>query len=132
MAACFHLMYYAFWFRLYTGLLMSSVSTLFFTCFFCFLIFFCINSVTLTLTQYFALENVNNRTTNNTIIWDKIFKSGPSKICGRQPLKNLKFLFRFLKGCLPQILLGPPFNTLSHFTVFLDICFTPTVLHQPM
>ena len=132
MAACFHLMYYAFWFRLYTGLLMSSVSTLFFTCFFCFLFFFCINSVTLTLTQYFALENVNNRTTNNTIIWDKIFKSGPSKICGRQPLKNLNFHFRFLKGCLPQILLGPSFNTLSHFTVFLDICFTPTVLHQPM
>ena len=22
-------------------------------------------------------------------IWDKVFKSGPSKICGRQPLKNL-------------------------------------------
>ena len=24
------------------------------------------------------------------VIWDKIFKNGPSKICGRQPLKNLK------------------------------------------
>ena len=23
-------------------------------------------------------------------IWDKVFKSGPSKICGRQSLKNLK------------------------------------------
>ena len=22
--------------------------------------------------------------------WDKVFKSGPGKICGRQPLKNLK------------------------------------------
>ena len=22
--------------------------------------------------------------------WDKVFKSGPSKICGRQPLKSLK------------------------------------------
>ena len=22
--------------------------------------------------------------------WDKVFKNGPSKICGRQPLKNLK------------------------------------------
>ena len=22
--------------------------------------------------------------------WDKVFKSGPSEICGRQPLKNLK------------------------------------------
>ena len=32
-------------------------------------------------------------------IWDKVFKSGPSKFCGRQPLKNL---------------LSPLFNTLSH------------------
>ena len=24
------------------------------------------------------------------IIWDKVFKNGPSKICGRQPLKKLK------------------------------------------
>ena len=24
------------------------------------------------------------------INWDKVFKNGPSKICGRQPLKNLK------------------------------------------
>ena len=23
-------------------------------------------------------------------IWDKVFKNGPIKICGRQPLKNLK------------------------------------------
>ena len=23
-------------------------------------------------------------------LWDKVFKNGPSKICGRQPLKNLK------------------------------------------
>ena len=23
-------------------------------------------------------------------IWDKVFKKGPSKICGRQPLKDLK------------------------------------------
>ena len=22
--------------------------------------------------------------------WEKVFKNGPSKICGRQPLKNLK------------------------------------------
>ena len=22
--------------------------------------------------------------------WDKVFKDGPSKTCGRQPLKNLK------------------------------------------
>ena len=23
-------------------------------------------------------------------MWDKVFRSGPSKICGRQPVKNLK------------------------------------------
>ena len=23
-------------------------------------------------------------------MWDKVFKSGLSKLCGRQPLKNLK------------------------------------------
>ena len=39
-----------------------------------------------------------------------ILKNGPSKICGRQPLKNLKFF----KGYLPQILLGPFLNTLFH------------------
>ena len=27
---------------------------------------------------------------NKKIIWDKVFKTGPSKICGRQPLKKLK------------------------------------------
>ena len=49
---------------------------------------------------------------------------GLSNICGRQPLKNLKgygllkhipsYPFNFFKGCLPQILLGPFLNTLSH------------------
>ena len=24
------------------------------------------------------------------IVWDKVFSNGPSKLCGRQPLKNLK------------------------------------------
>ena len=42
----------------------------------------------------------------------KVFKNVPSKICGRQPLKNLKgydppkgnhTLSNFLKGCLPPI-----------------------------
>ena len=46
------------------------------------------------------------------------------KICGRQPLKNLKgygllsrpYPFIFFKGCLPQTLLGPFLNTLSCIT----------------
>ena len=49
------------------------------------------------------------------IIWDKILKNGLSKICGRQPLKNLKWYcwgrpyhLKFFKGCLPFL------NTLPH------------------
>ena len=51
-----------------------------------------------------------------TYIWVKVFKNGPSKICGRQPLKNLgrSYHFKFFKGCLPQISLGPFLNTLTH------------------
>ena len=51
-----------------------------------------------------------------THIWDKVLKSKPSKICERQPLKNLKGygLLKQTKGYLPQILLGPLFNILSH------------------
>ena len=47
---------------------------------------------------------------------EQIFKNGPSKTCGRQPLKNLKeygLLKQSFKGCLPQILLDPFLNTLS-------------------
>ena len=47
---------------------------------------------------------------------EQIFKNGPSKTCGRQPLKNLKEYGLFkqsFKGCLPQILLDPFLNTLS-------------------
>ena len=52
--------------------------------------------------------------------WDKGFKNGKSKICGRQPLKIWGDMvrwgrpeqFKFFKGCLSQILLGPFLNTL--------------------
>ena len=41
-------------------------------------------------------------------IWDKVFKNGTGKICGRQHLKNLKeyghYHFKLFQGCLPQIL----------------------------
>ena len=38
--------------------------------------------------------------------WDKVFKNGPSK---------------FLKGCLPQILLGLLLNTLSQMLLILPL-----------
>ena len=45
--------------------------------------------------------------------WNEVFKNGPSKICGREPLKILTktYLLTFFKGCLPQFLLGPFLNT---------------------
>ena len=43
-----------------------------------------------------------------TIIWDKVFKNGPSKIRGR-PCHS-----KFYKCCLLQISLAPFLNTLSH------------------
>ena len=63
-------------------------------------------------------------------IWDKILKNGPSKVCGRQPLKNLKryyclstpYPFKFFKGFLPQILLGPLLNTCPIWCL-LDVMF---------
>ena len=53
-----------------------------------------------------------------TYKWVKSFKNGPSEICGRQTLKNLVCIAdhitsNFLKGCLPQMLLGPFLNTLT-------------------
>ena len=31
-----------------------------------------------------------NQSHTGIIIWVKVFKNGPSKVCGIQPLKNLK------------------------------------------
>ena len=42
-------------------------------------------------------------------IWDKIFKNGPSKICGRQPITS-----DFLKAVFHKFLLGPFLNTSPH------------------
>ena len=43
---------------------------------------------------------------------EKVFKNGPSKISGRQPLKNLKEY-----SLLEASLLGPYLNILSHLWV---------------
>ena len=52
-------------------------------------------------------------------MWLKVFKNGPSKICGIQ-LSRPHHL-KFFKGCCPQILLGPFLNTLIHMLVTLKI-----------
>ena len=46
--------------------------------------------------------------------WVRVFKNGPNKICGRQPYNKFEVHFKFFKGCLPQFLLGPFLNTLTH------------------
>ena len=64
------------------------------------------------------------------LIWNKVFKNGPSRICGRQQRQNLKGYgllrtgytpFRFFKGCLRQILLEPFLNTLSHILHLMSL-----------
>ena len=35
-------------------------------------------------------RNANTALDILRIIWEKVFKNGPSKICGRQPIKTLK------------------------------------------
>ena len=57
----------------------------------------------------FSNHDNNSLDKNASNIRVKVFKNGPSKICERQPLKNLKCF----KGCLPQILLGLILNTLN-------------------
>ena len=65
-----------------------------------------------------VLKPVNRfglQTKSLTSIWGKVFKNGPSKICGRHPSKNLKlYRFKYFKGYLSQILLGPFLNSLPH------------------
>ena len=74
-------------------------------------------------------QQIFHRKFTHSYIWDKVFKSGPSKNCGRQPSKNLNgygllrktVSIQIFKGCLPQILLGPILNTLSHIKLKLSL-----------
>ena len=64
------------------------------------------------------------------LVWVKVFKGEPSKICGRQPFKTLRrysllrqtisldrpYHFKFFKGCFSQVLLGLFLNTLIHLS----------------
>ena len=60
-------------------------------------------------------------------MWDKVFQNGPSEICRRHPLKNLKYglnrpyHFILFKGCLPQISPGPFLNTLFHIVFIHNV-----------
>ena len=55
-------------------------------------------------------------------IWDKVLENGPSKICGKQPYRLFRqYSFKFFKGCLHQILVGPFLNTLTHISFAKNI-----------
>ena len=61
----------------------------------------------------------------DTLISDngkKVFMNGPSKICGRQPFKHLKWYGQLnrLYLCISQVLLCPFLNTLSHLIQMKD------------
>ena len=69
-------------------------------------------------------------------MWDKVFKNGPSKMCGRQGFKNLKWYglltyhLKCFKGCLPQILLGLFLNTLPHMQLHYGLIFNISLFRQ--
>ena len=62
------------------------------------------------LDTFLDLADISSQHLN---ICDKVFKNGSSKICRRQPLK----------GCLPQILLGPFLNTYSYLSQLVSFAF---------
>ena len=64
------------------------------------------------------IEKAEKINCNNSFIWDKIFKNGPSEICGSQPLKNLKWSLYI-------------FQRLS-FTDFTRYIFEYCVLYMPI
>ena len=91
-------------------------------------------------------------------IWDKVFRSEPSKIFRRQIWRPYQtrcrpyirlyadkyvdhiclsrpYTFKCFKGCLPQILIGPHLNTLSYmrrFARFGTICTILKTWKSPM
>ena len=101
------------WFGLDSTKLIHALSLRFFSTRIGFKIFFVATFVALSVTP------LNN--------WVRVFKNRPRKVCRRQPLKNLKWYdlpkqtrpyhFKFFKGCLPKILLGPFLNTLTQLSL---------------
>ena len=77
------------------------------------------NVFSLPFSELYTTDNVRSQKYRPNI-WFKVFKNGPSNICGRQPFKKLKcrpYHCKCFKGCLPQILLDPFLNTLTHLLI---------------
>ena len=47
-----------------------------------------------------VIKQTSNLRDRLKVSWGKVFKNGPSEICGRQPLKNLKW-YGLLKQTIP-------------------------------
>ena len=48
-----------------------------------------------------------DKTSTTGNIWDKLFKNGPSKICGRQPLKSFTWsILEYIVPFISQLLKG--------------------------
>ena len=63
-----------------------------------------------------------------SFIWDKVFKNGPSKICGRQPFKHLKGYGLLKQTLILQIFKRPPstnftWSILEYFVQTLSLQF---------
>ena len=61
------------------------------------------------------------------LIWDKVFKNGPSRICGRQPLKNFKRYGLRKETISLQIFLR---LSSTNFTWFILEYFVPFMLNR--
>ena len=59
--------------------------------------------------------------TERVIYMGQMFKNEPNKICGTQPLRNLKGMVCLSKGRLTQILVGPFLNTLSRISLGITV-----------
>ena len=57
-----------------------------------------------------GLSEVEMPTLISIVIWNKVFKNGPSEICGRQSLKNLKRYGLPKAGHIPSIFLKAVFH----------------------
>ena len=92
-----------------------------------------LNMILLTSSELFELRQKLKDLHNEVIfqafmevLYGTVFKSGLSKFCGRQSLKNFikygllkrPYPLKFFKDCLSQNLLSPLLNTLSHFFIY--------------
>ena len=63
----------------------------------------CCYSVSWRCNIWIAIPHCSLRVWSARITWVKVFKNGPSKICGRQPLKKLKWYYRLRQTISLQI-----------------------------